>query len=546
VKSRLSAASLLPLAFFVLALLPRLAGLTWGLPSAEHWYSYHPDERQIVQSVAALDFLNGDFNPNFFNYPSLYIYGVHLFYVVAGALGLNQTLTPGAPTWPIVHDIILYGRILTALFGAATAALVFLLGREIGDRKLGAVAALFMAFAPGHVQHSHFATVDVPSTFWIALALYLSARAVRDNAAQPKDFVWAAFAAGLAAATKYNAALVVIAPLFGIALTPSIARPKYFGTALLAVIIGFLIGCPFSVLSFSEFWGDDVANGFYYEFFVHSRQGHGEVFLQTGRFGWWYHLGFNLPFALTLPLLLLSVAGLILTTRDTARRKYFVPLLGFTLLYFFALGFSQVRFMRYTLPLIPALAIFTALAVERIAAKLATPTQSKYFAVAAVPAAIVLIGAFNVLWPFVTTDPRDAAVQWLRSRESAGATVGLVNPPWFWTPPLSPQDAPPGSGQTITQSLDGKWQFNVTGFDVEKLQSAQPKYFVVSELEWVEKERLGDASYLQWKQTLDNEYQLAQQWNAQSPLTLPGRSYVPHDFLYASPAVRVYVRKTST
>jgi hypothetical protein len=540
VKSRFSATSLLPFAVFLLALLPRLAGLRWGLPSAEHWYSYHPDERQIVQAVASLDFFSGDFNPNFFNYPSLYIYAVHLTYLLAGMLGQTQNAIAGAP-WPILHDIILCGRLVTALLGAATVPVVYLLGRELGGHKLAIVGALLMAFAPGHVQHSHFATVDVPSTFWVALALYFAVRGLRDDA--QKYFLWGGLASGLAAATKYNAGLVLIAPLLAIFVARPAAPSKYFGGAVLACMLGFLIGCPFSVLSFSEFWGDDVANGFYYEFFVHSRQGHGEVFVDTGRFGWWYHVWFNLPFAFTAPLLMLAAAGIVLMIRDK-RSKSFIPLLAFAALYFFALGFSQVRFMRYTLPLLPVLAISTAWAIHHLATRIAFHTPSKYFGVAAAPVALALVGAFNVVWPFVTIDPRDAAAKWLREQPGSPVTVGLANRVWFWTPPLSPQDDPPGGSQRITQAPDGKFQFVITGFDAAQLQNTRPQYFVLSELEWAEKERLRDKKYLQWRLALDNAYAPAREWKTQNPLAWPGRSYVPHDFLYASPAVRIYRLKS--
>ena len=206
----------LPVLLFVVALVVRLIGLRWGLPSAEHFYSYHPDERQIAAAVASLDFFNGDFNPDFFNYPSLYIYLVYIVHFLGSGLGVLPAPASPNVVWPFLHNIILSGRFVTALLGAATVPLVFLIGRKIGDVRTGVLAALLLMFLPGHVQHSHFATVDAPVTFFVTLCLWFSVRAAatqRETAWRQRQLLIAAFIAGLAAATKYNGVLVLVAPL---------------------------------------------------------------------------------------------------------------------------------------------------------------------------------------------------------------------------------------------------------------------------------------------------------------------------------------------
>lgn len=541
-KSLLSPSRVSCLLVFAIALLPRLLGLRWGLPNAGHWYSYHPDERQIVEAVAQLDFLNGDFNPNFFNYPSLYIYCVAFAYSLQSTLGLSQSAIAGAP-WPILQDVILCGRILTALMGALTVPLIFLIARRIGGTGFAIVAALLMAFCPGHVQHSHFATVDVPATFLTALSIFFAMRAISCDkyATRPKYFVWAGLAAGLAAATKYNAILVLIVPLVALCIERPNSTPKYFSATVAAAIGGFLIGCPFSVLSFSEFWGDGKYNGFAYELLVHPRQGSGEIFQQTGN-GWWYHATFNLPFVLTAPLAVLSLIGLLLCFRDT-RSKYFVPLAIFALVYFVAIGTSQVRFLRYTLPMVPVLCIFAAFALERMAAQLARAkaASSKYFGrLAVLPIVIVFIGTLNVVWPFVSADPRDAAAHWLKENSAPGSSVALPTPPWFWTPPLTPRDTPPPMTQ-VNQPPDGRFQLEISGFDQSKL--ARSKYFVASEFEWRDKERLNDANYRDFIAVLERDYSPPRVFEVAIPLELPGRKFVPHDFLYTHPKIRVYQRR---
>ena len=164
-----------------------------------------------------------------------------------------------------------------------------------------------------------------------------------------------------------------------------------------------------------------------------ARQGHGDVFVNTGN-GWFYHLTFNLPFAMTAPLALAAVLGAVLLARGKNRAAW--PLLAFAALYFFTLGLSQVRFMRYLFPLLPVLCLCAAFAIAALPIKIRTLT-------AAAMTLLVFIGATNVLYPFCVTDPRDQAAAYIKSKVTQPITIALINAPWFYTPPLWPMDYPP-------------------------------------------------------------------------------------------------------
>ncbi len=613
------------LCLFTFAFLVRLVGLRWGLPSAEHWGSYHPDERQTVFAVFRM-VNEGGFNPHFFNYPSLYLYLVYAAHLVAGMLGLTHAITPDNAAWAFSHDVILAGRVVTAVLGAATAPLVYLIGRELSGRKpndriIGVLAGALMALMPSHVQHSHFATVDVPATFFVALSLWLTTRALRlpesiegdeyvagmaagavaDAARSHRKYLlWSAFAAGLAGATKYNAGLVLVAPLTALFLSSGSAsngRWKIAALMIGAAILGFLLGCPYSALSFGEFWGNEKDSGFAYELFVHPREGSGEVFLQTGRFGWWHHLAFNLPFAMTVPLLVLALFGIVVIGFAQLSNWFFskhyewyrqldssipqsrhsrqcagsiLPLLTFTLLYLFTLGFSQVRFLRYTLPLLPTLCLFSLWGsnlVTTVVVNAATWKSQLSGLLSEPPArpasltkwlsrcawssyslmiALALAATLDALYPFTQTDPRAQAVAWMKANAPAGSTVGLTTDrPWFSTPPFSPRDAPPGSGVAPEEAIAGSanYRLSLLTFDAQKLVSQKPQYVVMSEFDWRDKERLGDAGFRAFMQQLSALYTLQHTFKNRSPLSLPGRAFVPHDFLYPNPAVRVYKRR---
>jgi 4-amino-4-deoxy-L-arabinose transferase-like glycosyltransferase len=555
-----------------LSLLLRLPGLTWGLPNAEHWYSYHPDERQIAQAAYNV-LMSRDWNPQFFNYPSLFIYLTYFSYSVQTLLGLTTPPRGQAP-WPFLHDVMLCGRTVSALLGAFTVPAVYLIGQKLAGltppsnqeniRRLeGGVspaflplfAAFLMAVAPGHVQHSHFATVDVPATFFVTWALYFAMRATTpspnpsqregNNSPPPlggcplgrigwgqfkKNLLLSAFLAGLAAATKYNAGLVLLAPLL-VSIQNSghpLGGFKIQNCSLVlgAAIFGFVLACPHSVLSTAQFLGDQENNGLLYELLVHSRQGHGDVFVNTGN-GWLYHLTFNLPFAFTAPGALCGIVGLILATRS--KNKLWLPLLVFAGVYFFTLGLSQVRFMRYLLPLLPILCLAMPLCFQWM------PKVTQKISAFAL-ALLMLIGATNVLYPFCVPDPRDQAADYLKKVTTKPVTVALINRPWFYTPPLWPQDYPPPSQAMSGVSPDGRFRFDVVGPELWALKNSRNDWLFANEFEYREEDRLKN-------RTPQDNYMLVvtdavsdQQWfKHHPPLELPGRIFVPHDFLYTNP-----------
>lgn len=530
-------------ALFAVALLLRGIGLAWGLPSREHWYSYHPDEYQIAQAIYQLDFLNGEFNPKFFNYPSLFIY---LAYIAHGLLGFFGLTTPPSSdpvqTALYLQGLIFSGRVVSAVLGAATVPLVFFIARQIGGEKIGLLAALLMTLSPGHVQHSHFATSDVPATFFITLVAWLSLRALRGNAPaawRGKHLMLAAFASGLAAATKYNAGLIVIIPLLTwLYLRRQDGAARANPVTIIALsMTGFLVGCPFSVLDFPTFWGDGQNMGFAYELLVHPKQGHGDVFQGTGN-GWWYHATYNLPFLVTAPLALAALVGIVRTR--IARRRETCLMFTWLALYFFAIGFSQVRFMRYLLPIAPTLCIFAVCAVTMLRIK-----PAKMMAAGAL-LLVSLWGTRDVLYQLTAIDPRDEAAAYMAQNTQPPATVGMLNMPWFWSPPLSPQDVPPPGGITPEQLFEfsgNRYKFVTTGMNAAKLQSDKPQWFVLSEFEWRERARLQDPDYQKFGETLEKDYVLEKSFQNIAPGAMPGRDFVPHDFLYPNPEIRIYKRR---
>lgn len=545
-KTRLCLALTLLVAFAL-----RVYGLRWGIPNQQHLYSYHPDEFDIAGRAAWM-LARGDLNPHFFNYGSLTIYLTYFVGMLASALGLINDLGG----WHVIS------RLITVTFGTMTVGVMFLLGRTLYRETVGLVAAAFLAVTPGHVVHSHYATVDVPATFFVTLSLLCAAHIL--TAPTMRWYALAGLSAGWAGACKYNAGIVILCAVAahvvrvkglgsrveadsssgsedkGTINEPSTLNPQPSLSALLltffAAAAAFLLSCPYAVLDFPQFHKN------FMEEWRHVHQGHGLIFVNTGN-GFWYHLTFNLPIALSPPLLVLSLLGFLSALWERQPRNWMVA--AFVVPYFFLIGSVQVRFLRYTLPLVPLLALFAAQWIEE-----RQWTLTRYGREPLRQAVRYLALGYALLYTlahvavFARPDPRDAAAEWMQRHR--GASVGLLHIPWFQTPPLTEFN---GGAKTYPQfeaeQAQWKYQFVITGWDTALLKEKRPQFFVMSEFEWCEEERLRRKEWTAFLRALKAEgYTLAKTFQ-NYPLLLGWRvvpSYVPHDWLYPFPSIRIWSR----
>ena len=233
-RARRRACAVALVVILALALWVRWVRAPFGLPYLHHW-----DEPQIA-STALQMMKSGDFNPHYFHYGSLPIY-VHLGVDVAHfftlmrqdpiPFGLElaelnhdrvrlddlQTRYDTGFHWEVSHpSFYLWNRRATAIFGALTVLLTFLLGRRLLGRHLletsaALIAAAVLATQSFHVEHSAYVTTDVPMTFFAMASIYLAVRFAEDG--RVGRLVGSLALGGLAVATKYSAALVLAAPI---------------------------------------------------------------------------------------------------------------------------------------------------------------------------------------------------------------------------------------------------------------------------------------------------------------------------------------------
>ena len=509
----------------LLAWLPRDIMTLWGHPTSSHYFSYHPDE--IFLLLPSFGFAQGDWNPHFFNYGTLYIYLVGipavLFHVVDGAR-FPDNLRP-------LYDL---GRYVTVWMGVATVALLFFVSWRT-DKRLGLLAALLLAVCPLHLVNSAYATVDVPATFFITLAFVLALHGAEKPTA--KWGVLTGLAVGFAAATKYNAGLFIVPAVFApIIMPPRAWRWNWCLSIIGGSALGFIIGCPY-------FWTEEFRLGLLFEL-QHTRIGGTLAFVDTGN-GWVYHLIHGLPVGLGYPLLLAVIVGVIATVRQPSRPTRLALL--WVVFYLFAIGFGKERFIRYLVPLTPFLCLLAAAGFARL-----YTSRSLAVRVPAVIFGIAVILATSVYGTTRTSiersdDAREIAI-WQMSRIGEELTlpprVGLVEAPWYSDPPVSPYNAGPFSRRMFEEwnRRNGN-RIVITGWDADKLQAERPGIFLLSDLGSQDLLRLKRPDALTFVAALDGLYQEQRTFGPVRDLPIwlaPPRSWAPPDWLYQSPRITMY------
>ncbi len=138
-----------------------------------------------------------------------------------------------------VSDTI--ARIAPAIFGILTVILVYIIGKELYNKRVAMVAAIVMTLIPYHIIVSRQVLLDVPLSFFSTLTLFFVIRYIR----QDKGVHWLYFigaSSGLSFLSKEVGIFVLIASIVSLILT------RKFSFEKLAII-----GSSF-LLATSPFW----------------------------------------------------------------------------------------------------------------------------------------------------------------------------------------------------------------------------------------------------------------------------------------------------
>ena len=342
--------------------------------------------------------------------------------------------------------IHLVGRALSATADLGTIVVAFLLARLLYGTAVGLLAAALLATTVLHIQLSHFFAVDTFLALATTLALYAAYRAWLFGGTG--NFALLGLALGLGLATKLSAAL--LAPIVGLlVLVPAPGTPISFGRraggavlAALVALLAYRVGDPYSftptaLLGFGpneQRFGD-------LNRWVQISSGRVDVpyMIQwVGTPNPWFALRGLVQWGFGLPLGLAALAGLGyagLEMRRWRARGIHLLVVAWCLINLLYFGFQFAKFLRYLLPVYPALAIVAAYGLMRAAAGLSRRLPRLGAVGTALPVAVLGATALYALaFSSIYTRPntRVAASEWIYENVQPGSRIAVEH----WDDPL--------------------------------------------------------------------------------------------------------------
>jgi 4-amino-4-deoxy-L-arabinose transferase-like glycosyltransferase len=421
-----SADRALPYALASVALVVRLLHIDWGLPQV---FEEATPLHEAWQICGWGPFNHFDPNPHFFRYPSFVFY-IHaaaqaLLYLVLSLSGTVESTLDFRTMFALDRTMIyVVARSVTALFGAGTVALTYILGKDVAGKPAGILAALFLIVNPLHLGESQTISVDVPMTLfttWVlleAIRMQDSARSTgtarKKRSREIATSIRAGIAVGLAASSKYTGAVVLV-PLLAAHFIGRRSRVS-LGIMLGCAVLAFAITSPFVLLDFSTFWRHLTTEG------RHMDVGHFGADPSGTLRDYAASLGTN---ALGWPLAAASVISLAFFA--VIKRRQWAWILGsFVVAYAVLLSSWSMRAERYLLPIVPPLLVFAS-AIFFAALEARAPGARR------ARAAFLLIGSVFILGSLIRTDIREGkkrssdtrtqAKEWIEAHCPSGALV---------------------------------------------------------------------------------------------------------------------------
>jgi hypothetical protein len=325
-----------------------------------------------------------DWNPHFFNYPSLSIY---LHFAVQQAVFAMGLVTGAWKSWAdylVLFQIDPTPMVLAARsVGVACDALTIVAAGMLAERLhrgAGFIAALLCALAPILIETSRSVFCD---TLMAALALWALERTLaylRDGNARTLHV--AALLVGLAAGAKYPAAALGAALAVALVMREGRSGLRRLPIVFALMAAAFVMTTPFAVLDVPAFLRD-----FRFES-AHAAEGHlGTV----GRHAFGYHLGNLLANLGPVAMVAVVAAPLVAWRRPDLRGAFAV--LGIGLVAFaLPISLAEIEAARYLAPVIAIAAVLAA--ATAFALTSAIPARFRQVATAALALAMLVPAGF--------------------------------------------------------------------------------------------------------------------------------------------------------
>lgn len=397
----------------------RYAGMGWGLP-----FALQPEETSIYARWANEAALHGQWNPHYFQNPSLLIHLLSMeflgLYAVCRALLFGQDPGELYMVFRAEQDLFYaVARLNSVVLGTATLFIIYLIGRRLWGERVGLLAAALLAVNFLHVRNSQHAVNDVPATFFMVASFYFALRLAERG--RWRDYLLAGLLAGVATSTKYNGGMIVIAIaaahwVHHIKLSRSLQpRPlSRLSASAAAALGGFVLGTPYSVLDFPGF-----SAGFLEQLAMGAAPWSGQTLEPSA----WQFLTTAAHGAGLTTVLLALLGGVLMLAGD---RRQALLLLSFPVCYFVFMSTMSLFFIRWVVPVMPFVALLGAYGLSRGVRWL--PSAGRYpVAVGLILLALLQPAVYSarLAWLAHQTDTRHEANAWAARNLPAGSKVAV-------------------------------------------------------------------------------------------------------------------------
>ncbi len=393
----------------ILGLFFRFFNLNW-----DEGYFQHPDERNILAAASRVKFFN-QLNPHFFAYNSFTIY---LYKATAYILSFLSGDVSFLTDW---NKLDLIGRYWGAGISFFSLIVLYHLSKKLFRQKKVALIITFLAaLSPTTIQTAHYATTENFLIFFILLITYLSLTYLEKE--NLKTLIILSATLGLALATKLSAITFVIPIILSLTAAHKNKLVILFTRLFLVFLISTTLFFFFSPYTFLDF--QDFHRSMLYE---------GNVVI--GKFLVPYTLQFykttpylyqflNLAWQINPLNLLLFSLGIIWGIRKLLQKKVItretIIVFSWPLVYFAIVGGWYVKFLRYTLPIVPFILLIAGLVIDKVFLK----NKLVFW----------FILLFNLFWTalffsfYLHLHPRVQASLWIYKHIPSGSTI--VNEDW--------------------------------------------------------------------------------------------------------------------
>ncbi len=387
----------------------RFFNLNW-----DEGYFQHPDERNILAAASRVKFFS-QLNPHFFAYNSFTIY---LYKATAYLLSFLSGNTSFLTDW---NKLDLIGRYWGASISFLSLIVLYHLSKKLFRQKRIALIITFLAaLSPTTIQTAHYATTENFLIFFILLITYLSFIYLEKE--DFKTLIILSATLGLALATKLSAITFVIPIILSLTAAHKNKLVILFIRILLVLSISittFFLFSPYTFLDFQDFYTSmlyegNVVIGKYlvpYTFQFYKTTPYLYQFL-------------NLAWQINPLNLLLFSLGIIWGVKELFQRKIItrktIIVFSWPLVYFAIVGGWYVKFLRYTLPIVPFILLIAGLVIDKVLSK----NKVLFW----------FILLFNLFWTalffsfYLHPHPRVQASLWIYKHILSGSTI--VNEDW--------------------------------------------------------------------------------------------------------------------